>query len=222
MYSVVLMMALSGGGEAPALHHHGCNGCSGCSGCSGYVSSCCGCSGYVSSCSGCSGCSGCGGCYGGHHHHRHHGCCGCSGSACYGCSGCCGVAVQSCGCCGVAVMSCGCSGAPVSSPAPSDSAPKAPEKVKSPEAMVPAPVTIVVSLPADAKLSVNGFATKSTSSVRTFTSPAVAPGMEYAYSLKGEIVRDGKTVTATKEVAVRAGEQLNVALDFSATVVAMK
>ncbi len=55
MYSVVLMMALTTGGEAPARHHHG--GCCGCYG--GYVSyGCCGCYG------GCYG--GCwGGCYGG-------------------------------------------------------------------------------------------------------------------------------------------------------------
>jgi hypothetical protein len=119
MYSVVLLMALSGS-QAPALgHHDGCSGCTGnasCSGCcGGYVvtgtgcSGCCGgCSGWAtSSCTGCSGCTGCtGDCHGGGRHHffgKHrlghgscHGCCGgCSGTVisydtCGGCSGCCG------------------------------------------------------------------------------------------------------------------------------------
>ena len=120
MYSVVLLMALSGG-EAPALgHHDGCSGCTGyvsCSGCCGGCSGCSGCcGGYVVSCTGCSGCcggwashsacTGCSGdCHGSKHHffgkHRHghgscHGCCGgCHGTVisygtCGGCSGCCG------------------------------------------------------------------------------------------------------------------------------------
>jgi len=55
MYSVVLMAALSTGGDAPAFGRHGCWG-GGCWGCYG----CCGCWG------GCwGGCYGCWGCYGG-------------------------------------------------------------------------------------------------------------------------------------------------------------
>ena len=99
MYSVVLLMALGGGGEAPALGHH-----DGCSGCTGYATCCGCCGGYVVTCGGCSGCSGCcGGCSG------CSGCCGgyvvtCGG--CSGCSGCCGgcsgwATHSSCtGCCG--------------------------------------------------------------------------------------------------------------------------
>jgi len=117
MYSVVLLMALGGGGEAPALGHH-----DGCSGCTGYATCCGCCGGYVVTCGGCTGCSGCcggctgwatcsactgcsGDCHGSKHHffgkHRHghgscHGCCGgCHGTVisygtCGGCSGCCG------------------------------------------------------------------------------------------------------------------------------------
>ena len=115
MYSVVLLMALSGGGDVPAFGHH-----DGCSGCTGYVSCCGCCGGYVVSCSGCSGCcggwashsacTGCSGdCHGSKHHffgkHRHShssccgGCCGgCHGTVisydtCGGCSGCWGTAV---------------------------------------------------------------------------------------------------------------------------------
>jgi len=130
MYSVVLLMAMSGpAADAPAgifFHRHetNCSGCTGsaCSGCTGYACSGSGCTGYACSGSGCTGyaCSGCTGnaccgCHGSERHgflgifHRHHESCGCCGAqtSC-GCSG-----AHACGCCGVAV-SCGCCGAPVS------------------------------------------------------------------------------------------------------------
>jgi uncharacterized protein (TIGR03000 family) len=80
MYSVVLMMSLSGGMEVPDFGGRRCH-CSG----SGYYGGCNGCSGCYGGCRGgrCHGrCGGYGGgCYGG-------GCCG--GSSCCGGSGCCG------------------------------------------------------------------------------------------------------------------------------------
>ena len=81
MYSVVLMMALTGGAEVPESHHLG-GGC------------------YGSSCNGCNG----GGCHGGGLFHRH-GCNGggCNGSGCYG-GGCYGGGCYGSGCNG------GCSG----------------------------------------------------------------------------------------------------------------
>src|ERR1700722_19846309 len=65
MYSVVLMVAMAGGAETPALFNNSCHGCCGYS-CSGYSYSCSGCCGY-SSCHGCRGFSlfggkGCHGC----------------------------------------------------------------------------------------------------------------------------------------------------------------
>src|SRR3954463_12137584 len=77
MYSVVLLMALSGSADATALGH-GCDGCTGCSGCDGGCWSCSGC------CGGKHGHKGC--CGGGGFLGRHKGCCG----GCDGCTGCCG------------------------------------------------------------------------------------------------------------------------------------
>jgi uncharacterized protein (TIGR03000 family) len=93
---------------------------------------------------------------------------------------------------------------------------KAPKKTGT-ETMGPAPATIVVSLPAEAKLTVDGAATKSVSATRVFASPALQPGQEYYYTLKAEIVRDGKTVPAVKRIAVRAGEESRVSFEFPAT-----
>jgi len=77
-----------------------------------------------------------------------------------------------------------------------------------------APATLVVSLPAEAKLSIDDQATVSTSAVRTFATPALAAGMEYYYTLKAEVIRDGKTVTSTQRVVVHAGQTSRVTLDI--------
>ena len=174
MYSVVLMMALSSGGEAApqGFFSHGCNG----------------------------------GCYGGG----------------YG-GGCCGSAAVYNGCTGGTVAP-----APGPKPMPAPGG-KSPETVPGgkpvptkPEASLSAPATILVSLPADAKLTVDGAPTQSTSSLRVFASPALERGSEYFYNLNAEIVRDGQTITASKRIAVRAGEETRVSIDFPVTGLAQR
>jgi uncharacterized protein (TIGR03000 family) len=76
-----------------------------------------------------------------------------------------------------------------------------------------APATIVVNVPADARLTVDGEATTSTSTPRVFVSPTLQAGREYNYTLKAEFVKNGKPVTVSKEVAVRAGQETRVTLD---------
>jgi uncharacterized protein (TIGR03000 family) len=187
MYSIVLMMALTGSADAPALGHHGCGGC--CGGCYG--------------CSGCYGC--CGGCYGGGYVYS-----GCYGS-CYG------------GCWGGYMMPAAPAGAPEKPP---EKMPKPTDgKDKKDEASVPAPATIVVSLPADAKLAIDDHLTASTSEARVFVSPELAPGKDFTYTLKAEIMRDGQKLTATERVSVRAGQETRVSLNpsqFAAASVAQK
>jgi uncharacterized protein (TIGR03000 family) len=85
-----------------------------------------------------------------------------------------------------------------------------------------APATIVVSLPADAKLLVDGAPTTSTSALRTFESPALQVGMDHHYTLKAEFARDGKTVSASKRIAVRAGEETRVSFDLPEATVAQR
>ena len=261
MYSVLLMMALSGGAEAPAFGHHGC-----CGGCYGADYSCCGgcwgCCGYDSGC--------CGGCYGGHHHGHHHGCCGgdwgCCGYDCGGCCGgghhghhhghhhgCCGGGYGCCGydsgCCGGGYgysygccggWSSGCCGGGYGYGAPSWGAPggmmapAGPAAPGAPPADLPkdgkktslnAPATIVVNLPADATLTIDGQATTSTSENRTFISPELAAGRDFSYTLRAEIIRDGRTLSVTEQVSVRAGEETTLSLPmakFAAASVAAK
>jgi uncharacterized protein (TIGR03000 family) len=97
-----------------------------------------------------------------------------------------------------------------------------PKAKKTEEVMSPAPATIIVSLPAEAKLLIDGSATKSISATRVFTSPALEPGKQFAYTLTGELLRDGRTVTTSKQVVVRAGAETQVQLDFPAVSVVQK
>jgi len=86
----------------------------------------------------------------------------------------------------------------------------------------PSPATIVVSLPAEAKLTIDDFVTSSTSERRVFVSPALTPGKTYSYTFKAEVMRDSKPVTVTKEVTVRAGEETPVTIEFPAAVTAQR
>jgi uncharacterized protein (TIGR03000 family) len=81
-----------------------------------------------------------------------------------------------------------------------------------------ASATIVVSLPEDARLTIDGEATTSTSDRRTFVSPSLAVGKDFHYTLKAKVVRDGQPVTLEKTVTVRAGEETRVTLDVPVSV----
>jgi len=78
-----------------------------------------------------------------------------------------------------------------------------------------APAVIIVSLPAEAKLSIDGTTTASQTATRVFSSPALESGKDFYYSLTAELVRDGRTVTSTEKVKVRAGEETRVKLEFA-------
>jgi uncharacterized protein (TIGR03000 family) len=98
--------------------------------------------------------------------------------------------------------------------------PKAPTPEK--EAALPAPATIIVSLPAEAKLLIDDAGTTSMSAQRAFVSPSLEPGKEFYYTLKGELERDGRTYTTSQRVLVRAGQETRVQLDFPAASVVQR
>jgi uncharacterized protein (TIGR03000 family) len=65
---------------------------------------------------------------------------------------------------------------------------------------------LIVELPADAKLYVDDRAIKNGANPRTFHTPELEPGQLYYYELRVEVMRDGKPVTESKRVIVKAGE----------------
>ena len=79
---------------------------------------------------------------------------------------------------------------------------------------------LYVTLPSDAKLTIDGEETVSTSESRVFESPSLTPGKTFFYVLKATVVRDGKTETVTKEVTVRAGEETRINIEVPETVAA--
>lgn len=210
MYSVVLMMALSGNAQATDFGHRACSGCNG--SCSGYVA-CSGCHGRARRSRGCSGCTGapvcppacCGGRRGGLFHRNR---------GCNGCSGCHGVVYS--GCTGGYV---GCTGGhPTGEP---QMAPKT-EKIPTPPKKTKASATIIVTLPASALLTVDGNATRSTSARRTFISPVLESGADYYYTFRAELSQDGTVRTQTRQVTVRGGETTSVPFSFSGQTIARR
>ena len=145
-------------------------------------------------------CHGRGGRHGGH---RSHGCHGCYGSSCYGCYG-----GYGCACYG-GYGGYGAYGAYGSYGSADVSA------------RTEASATIVVSLPADAILTVNDQPTTSTSDRRIlFSPPLQRDGKEYFYNLKAVINRQGQAIADTKRVNLLAGQETQVRFNFGGATVA--
>jgi uncharacterized protein (TIGR03000 family) len=237
MYSVVLMVAMAGGGDAIDLgRHHGGGGCRG-GGC------------YGGGCYGGGGCFG-GGCYGGGCYGGWSSCRGGGwGGSCYGgwssCRGGCGG--YTAGSAYAPVYYGGMSypsgttwqsgyydpsmaypgGVIIDSGQPVRSGDG--ERVPTPKpdkpeegAAAPAPATILVSLPAEAKLMIDDQPTTSASDQRRFVTPPLPAGKEFHYTLTATLDRDGQAVKASQEVTVRAGQESRVSLDVKDFKVASK
>lgn len=76
--------------------------------------------------------------------------------------------------------------------------------------------TLVVALPAAAKLFVNGQPTTSTGDSRQFVSQGLQSGYRYPYTVKAVLDVDGKEVVRTKTVDLRAGDSVELAFEFAA------
>jgi uncharacterized protein (TIGR03000 family) len=75
--------------------------------------------------------------------------------------------------------------------------------------------TVIVHLPAKARLLVDGKPTQSTSSVRRFYTPPLEAGQNYHYVFEAKMDQNGETVTTTKRVDVRPGKTEEVYLKFA-------
>ena len=75
----------------------------------------------------------------------------------------------------------------------------------------------VAGAPAEAKLYIDDQLMKTSSERRTFQTPTLEKGQAYYYEVRAELVRDGRTVTETKRVIVKAGEEVRATFnDMSA------
>lgn len=200
MYSAVLLAALAAGGANASLARgHG----------------------YFGSWS----CEGCFGCWGNH-----------SGPTCHGAEGYGGFGHHACmGCSPVQVGGTATTPAttkPAASPdtKPGTTPPKemkpatdpgTSEKGKTTAGGNPRPARLLVDLPEGARLYVDGQLLPAKSGPRTFRTPELREGQLYYYLLRVEVARDGRTVERTKQVVLRAGEDVRASfMDMGAPLTA--
>ena len=65
---------------------------------------------------------------------------------------------------------------------------------------------LIVSIPDNASLYVDGKPIQAVAPVRSFQTPELEQGREYFYEVRAEVMRDGKPVSETRRVTVKAGE----------------
>ena len=74
----------------------------------------------------------------------------------------------------------------------------------------------VFRVPADAHIYLVGQKTSNTGEVRTFNSPVLKTGKKFGYPIRVELTRDGKTFTAEGMQVVRAGDRVELNVEFNA------
>ena len=72
---------------------------------------------------------------------------------------------------------------------------------------------MIVEVPADAKLYIDDTAMRTPSEHRTYQTPDLEPGQTYYYEVRVEVQRDGKPISETRRVLVRAGQEVHA--DFT-------
>jgi uncharacterized protein (TIGR03000 family) len=78
-------------------------------------------------------------------------------------------------------------------------------------------VVIDVRVPSDAEIWFEGAKTQSTGTFREFVSPQLEPGQDYTYQMRARWMDNGQEVNKTRELRVRAGDQLSLDLLGEAT-----
>jgi uncharacterized protein (TIGR03000 family) len=79
---------------------------------------------------------------------------------------------------------------------------------------------VTVTLPAKARLTVDGVDTRMTGGKHTFKTPELAKGQPFSYIFRAEIDRNGTMEVVSQEVKFKAGESVNV--DFVNTTASAK
>jgi len=75
---------------------------------------------------------------------------------------------------------------------------------------------LAVNVPNDANVTVNGLATRSTGESRRYVSRNLTPGFNYTYEVTATTDVNGRAVSQTKTVQLRAGEEVAVNFDLLA------
>mgnify|MGYP000602975723 CR=1 FL=1 len=85
------------------------------------------------------------------------------------------------------------------------------DKAKEKPALAPDRARLIVELPADATLYVDGQPIRTEpKTVRVFTTPKLDPNLTYYYDLEAEVVRNGQRYAESRRVVVRANSEIRV------------
>jgi uncharacterized protein (TIGR03000 family) len=85
----------------------------------------------------------------------------------------------------------------------------------------PAKTKLTLHVPAEAKVTLAGVATKQAGQVREFSTDKLAAGQAWQnYTIHVEVVRDGKTVAKDKQITLTGGAQQELSFDFGGEQVA--
>jgi uncharacterized protein (TIGR03000 family) len=90
-----------------------------------------------------------------------------------------------------------------------------PSEIASAPAKRVANATLVVTVPEDAVVFINGKATQTRGALRKYFSKGLEQGETYRYTIRAQVIRGGATVEDTRVARVCAGETKSVTLDFS-------
>jgi uncharacterized protein (TIGR03000 family) len=110
---------------------------------------------------------------------------------------------------------------PATTEPPKSMDPKEAEKGKAAALNAPAKATLVVNVPANTKVMIDGEATGNGSGTRVFSTPVLQPGFSYRYIIQAEMLQNGQTVVQSKAVTVKAGEESRVSFDQPAIAMPM-
>jgi uncharacterized protein (TIGR03000 family) len=108
-------------------------------------------------------------------------------------------------------------GSPVAPPPADDTAPPPAPAPGGSTSINRADGMLIVEVPADAKIYVNGRLTSTPGEVREYVSRNLTHGYNYAYEVRAEVQRGGQTITDTKRIDLRAGESTKLAFNLAPT-----
>jgi uncharacterized protein (TIGR03000 family) len=83
-----------------------------------------------------------------------------------------------------------------------------PNKKPGTESLAPSKAKLIVEAPAGAKLYIDDRSMTTPSEHRVYQTPTLAPGQTYYYEVRVEVNRDGKALSQTKRVLLRAGQEV--------------
>lgn len=107
--------------------------------------------------------------------------------------------------------------APADNAAPADNVvPGQPAEVESTQSQRNA-AELIVSLPADAKVYVNGNETRIGGSHRRYMSTGLIPGRSYHYEVQAVVERGGRRTVLTKSTKLTAGSSAKISFEFAET-----